>query len=312
MATNLYIQGPVKNPQTFEVLKKLDVLPYKDRKNVNPVRVDGTCGWFTDHPLYQTWRDSTTSGLLWVSADPGCGKSDLAKYLVDEVLLSMVVAAERPLSLAEMAVALAVKEHHRTYADLKLEPEERFRQTVRELCGLFITIVDSKIYLLHQTTKEFLVKGQALDAPTSPVLRWKHSLELAEAHRILTRVCVGFLLIFSDTSKDVHLDEYFEDITYEFLDYAAKHWVIHYREARFENDDSIQDSALRLFDQERIQDWYYQGDYDKFSYPPSCPAPAFTLLSYFGFDQMVKRLLRRGGPISSFESPSIMVMAQHR
>jgi ankyrin repeat domain-containing protein 50 len=30
----------------------------------------------------------TGPDLLWVSADPGCGKSVLAKYLVDEILPS--------------------------------------------------------------------------------------------------------------------------------------------------------------------------------------------------------------------------------
>lgn len=30
------------------------------------------------------WRDSDTSGLLWVSAGPGCGKSVLARALIDE------------------------------------------------------------------------------------------------------------------------------------------------------------------------------------------------------------------------------------
>ncbi|KAI0184320.1 hypothetical protein EV127DRAFT_321053, partial [Xylaria flabelliformis] len=72
-------------------------------------------------------------------------------------LLHIVVAATRPLSLQEMALALAIDEKHRSYADLMLEPGPRFCQTVRDLCGLFVTIIDSNIYLLHQTAKEFLV-----------------------------------------------------------------------------------------------------------------------------------------------------------
>jgi hypothetical protein len=38
------------------------------------------------HKNYVTWRDSVTSSLLWVSADPGCGKSVLSRFLVDEEL----------------------------------------------------------------------------------------------------------------------------------------------------------------------------------------------------------------------------------
>ncbi|OAL17683.1 hypothetical protein AYO22_11398 [Fonsecaea multimorphosa] len=50
-------------------------------------RVLGTCEWFTSHPRFHEWKNKG-SGLLWVSADPGCGKSVLARYLVDEVVLS--------------------------------------------------------------------------------------------------------------------------------------------------------------------------------------------------------------------------------
>ncbi|KAI0186835.1 hypothetical protein EV127DRAFT_345478, partial [Xylaria flabelliformis] len=68
-----------------EFLRRLYTSPYEDRKNRNPKRANGTCEWFTAHPLFQNWLRET-SALLWVSADPGCGKSVLAKYLVDELL----------------------------------------------------------------------------------------------------------------------------------------------------------------------------------------------------------------------------------
>ncbi|KAI0506750.1 ankyrin repeat-containing domain protein [Xylaria bambusicola] len=70
-----------------EFLLRLYSSPYEDRKNRNPRRADGTCEWFTSHPLFQNWQNET-SALLWVSADPGCGKSVLSKYLVDAVLPS--------------------------------------------------------------------------------------------------------------------------------------------------------------------------------------------------------------------------------
>ncbi|KAJ8126001.1 hypothetical protein O1611_g7637 [Lasiodiplodia mahajangana] len=52
---------------------------YKDRVED---RVGGTCEWFLNHENYQRWLEQD-SGPLLVSADPGCGKSVLAKYLVD-------------------------------------------------------------------------------------------------------------------------------------------------------------------------------------------------------------------------------------
>jgi hypothetical protein len=55
---------------------------YKDRVET---RVEGTCEWFLSHDNFQKWSQGE-SGLLLVSADPGCGKSVLAKYLIDNRL----------------------------------------------------------------------------------------------------------------------------------------------------------------------------------------------------------------------------------
>src|SRR2546429_7888582 len=70
----------------MEILKRLDTSPYRDRKDRNPDRIQGTCEWFVAHELFRDWQESKSSRMLWVSADPGCGKSVLAKYLVDSVL----------------------------------------------------------------------------------------------------------------------------------------------------------------------------------------------------------------------------------
>jgi hypothetical protein len=68
-------------------------LTYEADKNRNPSRVPGTCQWFLNHVDFFTWREKQAPALLWVSADPGCGKSVLSKYLVDygrEILSSGV------------------------------------------------------------------------------------------------------------------------------------------------------------------------------------------------------------------------------
>ncbi|RPA90621.1 hypothetical protein L873DRAFT_1635886, partial [Choiromyces venosus 120613-1] len=44
--------------------------------------VEGTCTWVTEHQKYKDWWEKETSCLLWLSADPGCGKSVTASYLV--------------------------------------------------------------------------------------------------------------------------------------------------------------------------------------------------------------------------------------
>lgn len=53
---------------------------------MSPDRIPGTCLWVLEDPKYQTWQQSQRDDLLWISADPGCGKSVLSKSLIDDEL----------------------------------------------------------------------------------------------------------------------------------------------------------------------------------------------------------------------------------
>ena len=69
-------------------LQALCTSTYEDRKNRNPDRVPGTCQWLMKNDKFLKWAESDSSDLLWVTADPGCGKSVLSKSLVDNELES--------------------------------------------------------------------------------------------------------------------------------------------------------------------------------------------------------------------------------
>lgn len=85
---NHYASTNAETPpgQVDNVLKCLYKSPYKDRKDRNSQRVQGTCDWFVSHEHFRTWNESSSSSMLWVSADPGCGKSVLMRHLVDSVV----------------------------------------------------------------------------------------------------------------------------------------------------------------------------------------------------------------------------------
>ncbi|KAL1868165.1 hypothetical protein Plec18167_008356 [Paecilomyces lecythidis] len=78
-----------KDDLEFQCLGCFRVMEYERYKDKNPLRVPGTCNWFLDHPRYHKWLQDPQAKLLWVSADPGCGKSVLAKTLVDEQFMSL-------------------------------------------------------------------------------------------------------------------------------------------------------------------------------------------------------------------------------
>ncbi|CCD51210.1 hypothetical protein BofuT4_P085720.1 [Botrytis cinerea T4] len=70
-----------------QCLQSFRTTNYETQKNLNPKREKETCLWCLEDTKFLDWRDKSTSRLLWVTADPGCGKSVLSRALVDERLL---------------------------------------------------------------------------------------------------------------------------------------------------------------------------------------------------------------------------------
>lgn len=67
-----------QSKQESEARKALCTTTYRDHKDRNPDRLENTCRWFLENKIYRSWQSTTGSGMLWVTADPGCGKSVLA------------------------------------------------------------------------------------------------------------------------------------------------------------------------------------------------------------------------------------------
>ncbi|KAJ5967794.1 hypothetical protein N7501_004042 [Penicillium viridicatum] len=83
-------QGNYKDMAEKDLLQDL-ASDYEGYKDFNRLRVQGTCEWFFNDEKFRKWRDNDTSGLLWLSAGPGCGKSILSRALIDERRLSLNV-----------------------------------------------------------------------------------------------------------------------------------------------------------------------------------------------------------------------------
>ncbi|RYP17884.1 hypothetical protein DL765_004282 [Monosporascus sp. GIB2] len=210
-------------------------------------------------------------------------------------LLHIIVAAARPLTLAEMDLALTLRQNHKSYEGLGRRPDERAGKYIRELCGLFVNITDSKIYLLHQTAKEFLVQNDTMHSSEDvhKGLIWKHSLRPRESHGILAEICIWYLLLaeFETYPLDESgpLSEYVKDHT--FLDYSATNWAAHFRESDIE-EDAVMEPLQQICDarSRRCLTWfriYWASTHTAF------PRDFTTLMiaSYFGLEQIVKHQL---------------------
>jgi gas vesicle protein len=105
-------------------------------------------------------------------------------------LLHLVLAARRPLSVAEMNVAFHIKEGMRSTPDLDLETDARFKERIRDICGLFVTIVDDEVILIHQTAREYLVR---LETCAGHMSVWKHAFPPQESEFLIAKCCMLYL-----------------------------------------------------------------------------------------------------------------------
>ncbi|KAL6695564.1 hypothetical protein J3F84DRAFT_395048 [Trichoderma pleuroticola] len=70
------------------LISRFGATTYRDQMDFNPKRHPGTCEWFCRHPKYTSWLNSTKNEMLLVTAEPGCGKSVLARFLIEKELPS--------------------------------------------------------------------------------------------------------------------------------------------------------------------------------------------------------------------------------
>ncbi|GKT64998.1 ankyrin repeat domain-containing protein 50 [Colletotrichum tofieldiae] len=132
---------------------------------------------------------------------------------------------------------------------------------IRGVCGPFVTIVNSKIYLIHQTAKEFLVREQ--ERPLKPnhenpgALRWESSLWSVQSNHILTEICVMYLLIAGKTMESslamneaASLKKYADEHVY-FKFYSAQYWAGHARKSPPDARKKMIQQLLEICDVDR-------------------------------------------------------------
>lgn len=210
------------------------------------------------------------------------------------ILLELIVAAKRPLSLEEANMALAIATRTfscRSQRDLELWPIETFGSTVRNWCGLFISIHDKKLYLIHQTARDFLL--QTTKPPHTCSHKWEGCLSMVAAHGTISRICLDYLT-FQDVPS-IHQSR--KDECY-LLDYAARYWATHYNSQPVELAQFSLDAAMSLCNSSSPQKpWssiYCKSTGTEFS---GCTDLGIAIK--LGLAQVAERLTDRGADINA-------------
>ncbi|KAH8123061.1 ankyrin repeat-containing domain protein [Trichoderma asperelloides] len=127
--------------QLFRLTSDYEDATYEWYKDRIEERAENTCLWFLEHENFQKWINQE-SGPLLVTADPGCGKSVLAKYLIDHKLPQSATIC---------------------YFFFKDQDQNTSRQA---LCALLHQLFSQKPALIKHAMPQFAKDGQGLSKST--------------------------------------------------------------------------------------------------------------------------------------------------
>ena len=215
--------------------------------------------------IYQTYRNSLRPEEASIKSLPSSVEDAYEKILsrVDQEqrgnvkkILQIVVGTRRPLHVDEMAIALGIATSTQLMSlhQAKLD-SSRLENNICHWCGLFIFINHARIYLIHQTAKEFLVGESGCTTFPSG---WKKCLNARGIEREMTRIWVEFLSFDDVCATAQSLIQQFrefqrlEDVLEKdnhlqsLLAYSAEHWLFHLREAYLPHNDPVVFRVLRF------------------------------------------------------------------
>lgn len=198
--------------------------------------------------------------------------------------LSIILAARRHLSLAEMNIAVNVTIDSKTDEDLDLESEQDFGKRLRSWCGLFISMLQDKVYFLHQTAREFLLQAE-ISSPVQPSLnnlqRWNRSITSEQADAILAVSCIVYL----DRMMQQNIQ------CKDLLEYASEYWPSHYRGSGKDLEKRLLPFLARLCDpgDPEFTTWYTFRDTSNRMALENCNM--LCVAAYLGIHSLVKHLI---------------------
>ncbi|ETS82462.1 hypothetical protein PFICI_04338 [Pestalotiopsis fici W106-1] len=188
------------------------------------------------------------------------------------VLLQLLLAAYRPLTLQEMNIAVHVRDHigASSEEDIGLKSDDDFSQWLARTCGSFVTIHDEKIYLIHQTAKEFLMAPKSsTDVNTRT---WHHSMNEYKVHSTMAESCIAYLSLHQFQNWPILAEAFAKDpfsVVFEapssncgFWDYTINEWTRHFRNCQMSRGKTIADISdifvpayLSFFDMGWVEIW---------------------------------------------------------
>ncbi|KAH8707636.1 hypothetical protein GQ44DRAFT_830877 [Phaeosphaeriaceae sp. PMI808] len=157
-------------------------------------------------------------------------------------LFSIIVTVRTPLDAEAISTAWAIRPHDSILLNVRNRMFQSPENSIRDICGLFVRVINDKVYLVHRTAFSFLVAPalqEKLAEQTSMV--WKYSVQLPHAHRIMATICLSLVLLdkcYSDDSSPSRSYRWrLSRRDNAMMEYAHVYWKHHRSEALWPNSD---------------------------------------------------------------------------
>jgi hypothetical protein len=232
--------------------------------------------------------------------------------------LAVLVASRRPLTLKELNMALSIRATDKSGNDIKPRLQFNMSRKVKGLCGPFVRVTNGRVYLVHQTAKEFLIKPPDVERPFP--FSWKHCLDPLQINFVLAEICVWYLSLNEfirptalDDSCQTDIRQRAEQYAqpHDLLDYAAKYWAVHIRPGENTAVDALLEAVFRLCDTQSalFRTWFqlYWATVSTLWEFPKDMTP-LMIASHFGLKPLVQRLLNSGADVNAQDSEGWAVL----
>ncbi|CAG8262749.1 unnamed protein product [Penicillium salamii] len=204
-------------------------------------------------------------------------------------IFRIIVVARRPLTTREMAIALGIslRPASRSLAEAGIDLHHLDKK-LRSLCGLFVFVNNSKVYLIHQTAREYLIT----EALRNPFSLYSCSLQNAEDQMAFT--CLRNLLMMEELENE-KADE--NSNSADFLEYSAIYWSDHVREISSAAETEIRDLLDHVYNTPADQSSVWFPIFWKEIVDPEDPIPMLNvahLAALNGHQKVITQLIAEG------------------
>lgn len=171
--------------------------------------------------------------------------------------LMIIVGVRRPLTTGEACLALGAAAAYLGGPPVIQELDTAlFESQVREWFGPFVFIDRSRLFLIDQTAKDFLVTKYATKNAGHSL--WKSSLSVIQIESEIAIMCITYLFL-ATSERDSPDQESYDRVTRSgFLKYCVEHWTSHLRDHDITDQQKLLGMTLALYDttHERFSTWF--------------------------------------------------------